>query len=406
MDSDTTTGAADDYDPSTSTTCPSAGGGTQFTSTGAGEDKVYKLNSPTAGTAIVSMDPTGAADLALYVLTPTCPAGVFTTNCIVGDDSGGGGTLEMVTFPIAAATDYFIVVDGFAGADGPYDLVTTLAVPPANDDCAMATVINPALNPQTISQSTTLATTAGTDPLMPCTFGGPAQNSNTVWFSYTAPVTQDVTVTTEGSTYAGDDTVLAVWCPPCPTPSESVACDDDSGTGFLSALTFRAAAGSTYLIEVADFGSPGGGTLDLNVSSVDLVGGPGNDDCASATTVTFGSRGGAFMACQSTVGATDVCGEPGIGGASVWYEVTAGKDGFLDVGTFGFEGVQSTNYDTTIHVRTACPPGGVGLADNDDFGGDLRSRATIAVTAGQTVWVRIAGFADATGTACVRFVNF
>lgn len=409
-DSDTTVGAADDYDPATATTCPTTGGGvsggTMFTGTGAGPDKVYKLNSPTAGTAIVSMDPTTTADLALYVLSPTCPPGMFTTNCIVGDDSGGGGTAEMVTFPIAAGTDYFIVVDGFAGASGPYDLVATVAVPPANDSCTSATVINPALNPQTITQSTTLATTAPTDPLIPCAFGGPFQHSNTVWFSYTAPVTQDVTVTTNGSSYGGgNDTVLAVWCPPCPTPTELVACDDDSGAGFLSAVTFRAAAGQTYLIEVADWGAPNGGTLNLNISSVNVPA-PPNDACAAATPVTFGANGGVFMVCQSTDGATELCGEPGIGGASVWYQVTAGKTGFLDLGTFGVQGLQSTNYDTTIHVRTACPPGGVALADNDDFGNDLRSRVIIAVTAGQTFRVRIGGFNNATGTLCVRFVNF
>lgn len=407
-DSDTTVGAADDYDPATATTCPTSGGGvsggTMFGATGQGPDKVYKLNSPTAGTAIVSMDPTiPAADLALYVLSPTCPAGMFSTNCIVGDDSGGSGTLEMVTFPIAAGTDYFIVVDGFLGASGPYDLVATVAIPPANDSCAMATVINPALNPQTLTQSTTLATTAVTDPVMPCGSTSVPQQSNTVWFSYTAPSAQDVTVTTAGSTY---DTVLAVWCPPCPTPTELVACNDDGpGLGLQSSVTFRAAAGQTYLIEVADFGSPGGGTLNLNVSSVSFTP-PPNDACTAATPVTFGSNGGVFMACQSTAGATEPCGEPGIGGASVWYQITVGKTGFLDVGTFGAVGVQSTNYDTTIHVRTACPPAGTTLADNDDFGTDLRSRAIIAVTAGQVVWVRVAGFNNATGTACVRFVNF
>ncbi len=57
-DSDTTTGHVDDMDPATSTTCPAVGGGVTFTSTGLGEDLVYRINSPTAGSATVTMDPT------------------------------------------------------------------------------------------------------------------------------------------------------------------------------------------------------------------------------------------------------------------------------------------------------------------------------------------------------------
>jgi hypothetical protein len=186
-----------------------------------------------------------------------------------------------------------------------------------------------------------------------------------------------------------------------------LACNDDFGGTLQSQVTFRAKAGETYLIEVSDFGAAGpGGNLNLSVSCVDLPAAPANDECAMATAVTFPSRGGVFMQCQDTTSATQPCGEPGLGRNSVWWMVTASKNGFLDLGTFGFQGVQSTNYDTTITVFNAC--GGMILAQNDDYQGDPvgRSRVTVPVMAGQTVLVRIAGFGGATGRACVRFVNF
>lgn len=407
MDSDSTTGHVDNYDPATATTCPATGGGTSFISTGAGEDLVYRLNSPTSGTAVVDMDPTdtvGTDDLALYVISPgPCPPNpptpnVFTTGCIVGDDSGGGGTAEMVTFSVTAGVDYFIVVDGFAGADGPYNLTCTVSAPPVNDVCSMATAV---ACPSTTMQSVAFAT-GGTspDPNPSCV----GTHSRTVWYSYTPPVNQNVTVSTAGSDY---DTGLTIWCPPCPTPTEELACNDDFGGTLQSQVTFRAKAGQTYLIEVWDFGGAGpGGMLTLSLSCVNLPAAPPNDECATATVVTLPAGGGVFMECVDTTNATQPCGEPGIGSNSVWWKVTAGKAGFLDLGTFGFSGRQSTDFDTTIHVRTACPPGGTVLAQNDDFGGDLRSRVVIPVVAGQMVFVRVAGFGGDTGTACVRFVNF
>lgn len=396
MDSDSTTGNTDDLDPMTSTTCPSTGGGASFTSTGLGEDLVYRLNSPTSGTAIVTMDPTTSADLALYVISPgPCPTGMFSTGCIVGDDSGSGGTAEMVTFAVTAGVDYFIVVDGFAGADGPYDLTCTLAIPPANDVCSMATAV---ACPSVTMQDVTLAT-GGTapDPDPSCV----GTHSRTVWYSYTPVVNQNVTVSTAGSDY---DTGITVWCPPCPTPTEQLACNDDFGGTFQSQVTFRATAGQTYLIEIWDFGSAGpGGMLTLSLTCVNLPAPPPNDECATATAVTLPGGGGVFMECVDTSGATEDCDEPGIGSNSIWYKVTAPATGFLILGTFGAVGVQTTNYDTAIQARTACPPGGTVLDENDDFLGDLRSQVKVPVTAGQMVFVRVAGFGGATGRACVRF---
>jgi hypothetical protein len=394
FDSDDTTGHVDDLDPSMSTTCPATGGGSSFTSTGLGPDLVYRLNSPTAVTVTAGMDPTGTDDLAIYVISPgPCPAGMFAAGCIVGDDSGGGGSAEQVTFAAAAGVDYFIVVDGFAGADGPYDLAVI-----TNDACEDATVI-PA-TPFMATQSVVPAT-GGTapDPNPSCV----GTHSRTVWYTYTPAGNEDVTISTAGSDY---DTGLTVWCPPCPTPTEEVACNDDFGGTFQSQVTFRANGGQQYLIEVWDFGVPGpGGMLSLSVTSAPVAA-PANDDCANATPVTLTGRN-RFIQCVDTTGAADECGETCLGSRSIWYLVTAQAAGNATFSTRGQEPGRptGTNYDTTICVfsDTTCPPSMV-LGSNDDISGsDLRSQVTVPVTAGQMVLVQVAGFGGATGRACVEF---
>jgi len=163
-----------------------------------------------------------------------------------------------------------------AGTDPPDDpaVATTIAVaagattsgidviingfPPApNDACAGPTLI-PSL-PYTDTVDTTGATTAGTDPVQ-CTGG---QNSNSVWYELTVSASAVVTADTIGSDY---DTVLSVYTGSCGALT-AVGCDDDT-VGLQSVVSFDAEAGQTYLIEVTDFGAPGGGTLVLNVDEV------------------------------------------------------------------------------------------------------------------------------------------
>jgi hypothetical protein len=71
-------------------------------------------------TLAVSMDPTGSDDLALYVERNGCfdVAG----NCAIVDDAGGGGVQEDVEFQAAVGMYYYVIVDGYNGASGPYDL--------------------------------------------------------------------------------------------------------------------------------------------------------------------------------------------------------------------------------------------------------------------------------------------
>src|SRR5262249_44227248 len=82
------------------------------------------------------------------------------------------------------------------------------------------------------------------------------------------------------------DTLLALYSGTCGSLVQ-LACDDDSGTGFLSSLTYSALTpGNTYYIQASSFDSSSLGTINLNV--ICLAGPPPGDTCATAPNVSCG----------------------------------------------------------------------------------------------------------------------
>jgi hypothetical protein len=82
-------------------------------------------------------------------------------------------------------------------------------------------------------------------------------------------------VNTCGSNY---DTVVAIWRGAC-TSLVPLGCNDDSICGLGSSVSVAVEAGVAYLIEVADFSSPGGGELVMTISGIDAA-------CTSPTLFT------------------------------------------------------------------------------------------------------------------------
>ena len=139
--SDTTVGQVDDYDlPADTTnptcsvgaTCTGAGpagslpGGAIYTGTGTAPDRAYRIITNANCTLTVTMDPTGAQDLALIVYQANCSSSL--TDCACVDDTGVGGVAESVTLSAVGGMTYFVVVDGYStggtppGPSGPFSL--------------------------------------------------------------------------------------------------------------------------------------------------------------------------------------------------------------------------------------------------------------------------------------------
>lgn len=139
----------------------------------------------------------------------------------------------------------------------PRPLLHLVAAPP-NDAVSSASVITGV--PFADAIDTTGATVGADDPSMLC---GASQNSNTVWYRLSLSATTTLAIDTLGSDY---DTVLAVFAGR-PGNLQWVACNDDA-MGTQSRLSFVAEGNHDYYIEVADYGSPGGGTLYLAINPI------------------------------------------------------------------------------------------------------------------------------------------
>lgn len=120
--------------------------------------------------------------------------------------------------------------------------------------------------------------------------------------------------------------------------------------------------------------------------------GPDNDHFVRAATIT----GTGVCVIGSNDGATQEPGEPvyfGSGGSSVFYKWTAPTNG-----TFVFDTI-GTGFDTVLSVSTGSSVSGqTTIARDDDSGGNLTSKVTIAGNAGQTYRIAVNGYSGQMGT--------
>ena len=135
---------------------------------------------------------------------------------------------------------------------------------PANDNCANAIEVTPAILSFSDTQNTTAATDETGEPQSNCTTQG-----KSVWYSYANMTANDVSVTVDTCS-SNFDTALMVWeqtGAQCDfTTFVARSCNDDfCGDGFQSQTTFLAEAGKTYKIQSGGFdGETGNLTTKIN----------------------------------------------------------------------------------------------------------------------------------------------
>ena len=258
---------------------------------------------------------------------------------------------------------------------------------PANDGFAAAQVLTGSSG--SVTGSSVGATKESGEPDHAGNVGGAS-----VWYSWTAPSSGKLTVSSAGSSF---DTLMGVY----------------QGTG-VSALTVRGSnddennAGGVVTSRIADVAVTGGQVYRIAVDgykagaavaesgSVKVawsfaVAPPANDGFAAAQVLT-GSSGSVT---GSSVGATKESGEPdhagNVGGASVWYSWTAPSSGKLTVSSAG------SSFDTLMGVYQGTGVSALTVrGSNDDennAGGVVTSRiADVAVTGGQVYRIAVDGY--------------
>ena len=187
----------------------------------------WTWTAPQTGKAMVTTAGSGV-DTLLAVYTGSTIAGLV----LVGANDDFVDFTSRVRFDAVAGTAYRIAVDGFSGGAGAITLSGGMA--PVNDDFAERLTLAPATTGGTGSNVN--ATKESGEPNHAGNAGG-----RSIWWSWTAPASGTVTLTTAGSLASGGgplDTLLAVYtgnvARPCSPPAVAppncltqVAANDD-----------------------------------------------------------------------------------------------------------------------------------------------------------------------------------
>jgi hypothetical protein len=290
-------------------------------------------------------------------------------------------------FEAVADTTYWIAVDGRDGDEGSFELV--LNPPPANDDFANATSIDPE-PPQSIGGTTRLADKESGEPNHAGDPGG-----HSVWYSWTPSSSGTVDIST-CSSFSNLDAVLAVYTGSAVDALTPVAGNDDGpesegfpGCSFTdSEVSIEVTAGTAYKIAV-DAASGAVGRFTLRIR-----GRPQNDDFASPQVLNAALPASATQVTNRL--ATKESGEPShagnAGGHSVWYEWTPSSGGPVAISTCSSE----SDLDTLLAVYTGSTLAGLTsvAANDDDANGrcrDSNSEARFTATAGTTYRIAVDG---------------
>ena len=198
-------------------------------------------------------------------------------DCVTGNDdtSGCAGFTTEVQWA-ADGTEDLILVHGFSGQTGNFDLTVTCADPLDNDICEDA--VGP-LAVDSVTSGTTTGATLDEPPSLDC---GTSVTAPGVWYTVvgtgntmTASTCNDGDPATGG---AGYDTKISVYCADCEVNECIGGQDDATGcSGFSTQFDWPTQAGVTYNVLVHGFSSATG-DFDLAILD-DGVPSEGANDC-------------------------------------------------------------------------------------------------------------------------------
>ncbi len=224
-----------------------------------------------------------------------------------------------------------------------------------------------------------------------------------VWYRFVAPCAGDLNVNMCGSYDGGGvDTVVSAFSG-CPASSaNSLACNDQGGTGCSANDSQINIVGMTdgqeVFIRVSNFSSTpnwfqnGSFTGHLTFTETGPV--PFNDSSATPIVLTADAAGGQDLGCATNDGSTN-CGSSS-GNRDLWYEFITGCPGTLTVNTDGSNAL--SDIDTVLSAHSAVPGNAANTITCDDDGGTgLDSNIVVAMSAGQHVFVRASHFGSRTG---------
>ncbi len=304
------------------------------------------------------------------------------TEITCNDDSCG--LQSEINMPVVAGMTYLVRVAGWNGAVGAGTL--TIDGPTVPDECVDAADVTPDLP---IAFDTTVATPS------PEAWTATGNTPKDVWFTFTP--TADYAADISTCNTADYDTRLELYSGACGALVPEANNDDGAGcASFTSSIIGHPVlTGVQYFVRVGGFNAASEGTGTL------LVTGPppavGNDNCNGAIALTNGGMElfDNTMATNSVGAPAYSCGNGAGDPIDLWYTVSPVQDSSITVDTFG------STLDTRLEIYSGDCGTLVSLGCNDDTGG-LQSSLTVPGFAGETYFVRVAGYSGNVGTGQVN----
>jgi len=312
---------------------------------------------------------------------------------LVGEHDGDPADnffVSRVQFQAVGGTEYQFAVDGYQGASG--DVVLNLGPVvaggggiAANNNFAQRIAFLGQTN--RVTASTVGATKEASEP----NHGGNA-GGHSVWWSWIAPITGPVTLSTTDSSF---DTTLAAYTGTGLDVLTLVAGNDDLDAAFgvyQSTVTFPAVAGLAYQIAVDGHGSAAGAVvLTLTQPTPEVVG--GNDLFANRFLIS----GQTNTVVGANTNATKEAGEPNHGGnrggRSIWWRWVAPAATPVTIDTAG------SSFSTLLAVYTGTEVNALTMLAADHLGSASGSTVTFLPIAGVEYQIAVDGFHDGITTA-------
>lgn len=272
-----------------------------------------------------------------------------------------------------------------------------LAQPANNDPCGAVP----------LAANTTCTNTLGTNVAATATGGVPAPgcanySGGDVWYTVTVPASGQVTIATSTSGGINDTGVGLYTAPGCAGPFTLAGCDDDSGPGLFSTITWTGAPGTVLYVRVWEFGNNAFGTFNICATTPPPP--PPNNDICSATAVSVGATCSYttytnVLATNSPTLPAPGCGGFGATSLDVWFTFTAPPTGIAVIQTQA-----GTLANAAMALYYDAPPLGCAgphtlvECDDDDGPSTMPFLNFTNLVPGGTYYLRVWGFGTASGT--------